>query len=139
MKSQSITLPKTVTRSWYEIDASKNSLGRVASEIAIILRGKHKRSFTPSMDMGDFVVVKNSDKLKFTGRKVEQKQYFRHSGYLGGLKSTSLKVMLERKPEDVLKKAVFSMLDDVRFRKAMMARLKLVTGSSHNYKIDKTL
>lgn len=139
MKSQSITLPKTVTRTWYEIDASKNSLGRVATEIANVLRGKHKRDFTPHMDMGDFVVVKNADRPKFTGRKLDQKEYFHHSGYLGGLRTTTLKVMMERKPEDVLKKAVFSMLDDVRFRKTMMARMKLVKGATHNYKIDKVL
>jgi large subunit ribosomal protein L13 len=139
MKSTRITLPKTVKRAWFEIDASSNSLGRVASEVAKLLRGKHKRDFTPHMDMGDFVVVKNADNLKFTGRKVEQKQYFHHSGYLGGLKTTSLKVMLQRKPEDVLKKAVFSMLDEVKFRKAMMARLKVVKGDTHSYKIDKVL
>lgn len=139
MKSQKITLPKTVARTWYEVDAAKKPLGRVASEVAKILRGKHKRDFTPHMDMGDFVVAKNVESLKFTGRKVDQKKYFRHSGYLGGLKTTSLKVMLQKSPEEVLKKAVHSMLDDVRFRKTMMSRLKLVKGASHNYKIDKII
>jgi len=137
MKSQKITLPKTVNRQWHEVDASKNSLGRVATEIANLLRGKHKRDFTPHMDMGDFVVAINADKPKFTGRKIDQKKYFHHSGYLGGIKETSMKTVLERKPEEILQKAVFSMLDDVHFRKAMMARLKLVKGSSHNFKIDK--
>ncbi len=139
MKSQKLTLPKTVTRAWFEIDASKNSLGRIASEIAKVLRGKHKRDFTPHMDMGDFVVATNVDKLKFTGRKIDQKIYFRHSGYLGGLKRTSLKNVLERNPENVLKKAVFSMVDDLKFRKAIMARLKTVAGTAHTYKIDKKL
>ena len=139
MKSQSITLPKTVKRAWYEIDASKASFGRVATEIANLLRGKHKRDFTPHMDMGDFVVAVNADKPKFTGRKIDQKKYFHHSGYLGGIKETSMKTVLERKPEEVLQKAVFSMLDDVHFRKAMMARLKLVKGSTHTYKIDKKI
>lgn len=139
MKTQKITLPKTVKRSWYHIDASGKTMGRVATEIANVLRGKHKRDFTPSMDMGDFVVATNVDHLKFTGRKVAQKTYYRHSGYLGGLKESKLHTELERNPGSVLQRAVFSMLDDVRFRKAMMARLKLVTGVSHNYKIDKEL
>lgn len=139
MQSQKSTLPKTVSRAWYEIDASKNSMGRVAGEIANILRGKHKRGFTPHMDMGDFVVATNVDKLKFTGRKKEQKNYYRHSGYLGGLKSTTLKVELQKHPEQVLKRAVLNMLDDVKFRKTIISRLKLVSGSTHTYKIDKSL
>lgn len=89
--------------------------------------------------MGDFVVATNIDKLKFTGRKLDQKTYFRHSGYLGGLKKTSLKNVLERNPENVLKKAVFSMIDDLRFRKKLMSRLKTIKGKSHNYKIDKVI
>ena len=141
MKTQSITLPKIseIKRVWYEIDASKAPFGRVATEIANLLRGKGKRDFTPHMDMGDFVVVKNSDKLKFSGRKIDQKTYYRHSGYLGGLKSTTLKVLYQKNPEDVLKRAVFSMLDEVRFRKTMMSRMKFVKGDSHSYKIDKVI
>jgi large subunit ribosomal protein L13 len=137
MKTQKITLPKTTVRKWHEIDASSATLGRVATQIATLLRGKHKRDFTPHMDMGDFVVATNVDNLKFTGRKVEQKQYFRHSGYLGGIKKTGLSVMLQKNPEEVLRKAVFSMLDDVKFRKKLMSRLKVVAGSSHEFKIDK--
>lgn len=137
MKSQSITLPKKIERSWHTVDASSANLGRVATQIANFLRGKHKRQFTPHMDMGDFVVAVNVDKLKFTGRKLEQKTYFRHSGYLGGLKKESLKVVIQKSPEEVLKRAVFSMLDDVRFRKAMMARLKLVKGTTHTYNAPK--
>ncbi len=139
MKAQSTTLPKTVSRTWYQIDASKNSMGRVAGEIANYLRGKHKRTFTPHMDMGDFVVATNVDKLKFSGRKTEQKMYYRHSGYLGGLKSTTLKTELQKHPEQVLKRAVLNMLDDVKFRKTLISRLKLVSGTTHNYKIDKNL
>lgn len=139
MKSQKITLPKVsdIKRTWWEIDASKNSMGRVAAQIAVLLRGKHKRDFTPHMDMGDFVVAINSDKPQFTGRKIQQKKYYRHSGYLGGIKETSLKVVLQKNPEDVLKRAVFSMIDDLKFRKKIMSRLKLVKGASHSYKIDK--
>lgn len=137
MKSQSITLANKVQRKWHQIDASKNSMGRVATEIANLLRGKGKRNFTPHMDMGDFVVAINVDKLKFTGRKVAQKQYFQHSGYLGGLRTTSMKDLLQKSPEEVLKKAVFNMLDNLKFRKALMARLKLVKDSKHDFKIDK--
>lgn len=136
MQSQRITLPKTVIRKWHQVDVSKQTLGRAASEIANFLRGKHKRDFTPHMDMGDFVVAINADKLKFTGRKISQKVYFRHSGYLGGIKQTALKDLLIKNPEEVLKKAVFSMIDDIKFRKKIMSRLKIVKGEKHSYKID---
>lgn len=139
MKTQKITEPKTVSRAWLQIDASKDSLGRVATKIANALRGKNKRDFTPRMDMGDFVVAINVDKLKFTGRKTEQKVYYRHSGYLGGLKSTKLKDELIRRPDQVLKRAVNSMIDELKFRKKLMSRLKVVAGKDHNYKIDKTI
>ncbi len=139
MKTQKITLPKQVNRTWYEIDAAALPMGRVATRIATILRGKHKRDFTPHMDMGDFVVATNVDKLKFTGRKIEQKVYYRHSGYLGGLKKKALKDEIIRSPETVLRKAVFSMLDDIRFRNKLVSRLKLVKGTEHNYKIDKKI
>lgn len=141
MKTQKITLPKVseVTRTWYEIDASGQPMGRVATRIANVLRGKHKRNFTPHMDMGDFVVATNVDKLKFTGRKIEQKKYYSHSGYLGGLKIKTLKDEIVRRPEDVLRRAVFSMLDEIKFRKTLVSRLKLVKGDKHTYKIDKQL
>ena len=137
MKTQKITIPKNVTRTWHEIDASGQPMGRVATQIANLLRGKHKRDFTPHMDMGDFVVAVNVDKLKFTGRKIEQKKYYHHSGYLGGLKTKTLKDEIVRSPETVLRKAVFSMLDDIRFRKKLVSRLKMIKGSTHTYKIDK--
>jgi large subunit ribosomal protein L13 len=136
MKSQYITLPKTVTRKWHQVDVSKKTMGRAASEIANLLRGKQKRDFTPHMDMGDFVVAVNVDKLKFSGRKIAQKVYYRHSGYLGGIKETALKDLLARDPEEVLKKAVFSMIDDIKFRKKIMSRLKIVKGDKHSYKIN---
>lgn len=139
MKTQKISIPKTVSRKWLQIDASKNSMGRVATEIANLLRGKHKRDFTPHMDMGDFVVAVNAHKLKFTGRKVSQKLYYRHSGYLGGIKSESLKTLIQKSPSEALKRAVFSMIDDLKFRKKIMARLKLVDGTEHNFKIDKSI
>lgn len=139
MQSQKTTLPKTVTRIWYQIDASTEPLGRIATKIANVLRGKTRTDFTPHIDVGDFVVAINTNNLKFTGRKVEQKKYFHYSGYMGGLKTKTLKNELAKHPEEVLKRAVLSMLDEVKFRKAMMARLKTVGGSNHNFKIDKEL
>ncbi|QQS22577.1 50S ribosomal protein L13 [bacterium] len=141
LKTQKITLPKVseISRQWFVVDASGQTMGRVATKIANVLRGKHKRNFTPHMDMGDFVVAINVDKLKFTGRKVEQKKYYHHSGYLGGLKTKTLKDEIVRNPEKVLQRAVFSMLDEVKFRKTMVSRLKLVKGDKHTYKIDKEI
>ncbi|MBI3231601.1 MAG: 50S ribosomal protein L13 [Candidatus Doudnabacteria bacterium] len=134
-----MTLPKSVLRTWYQIDASAAPMGRIASRIANVLRGKHKRQFTPHIDMGDFVVAVNVDKLKFTGRKIEQKKYFRHSGYLGGIKSERLGTVLQKSPGEALKRAVFSMVDDLKFRRKLVGRLKLVTGEKHGFKIDKAL
>jgi large subunit ribosomal protein L13 len=137
LKNQKITLPKTVKRVWHEIDASSLPMGRVATQIANLIRGKHKRDFTPHMDMGDFVVVINVDKMKFTGRKIEQKKYYHHSGYLGGLKTKTLKDEIVRSPETVLRKAVWSMIDDIKFRKTILSRMKMVKGTAHTYKIEK--
>ncbi len=137
MKSQKLTLPNKVVRKWHEVDLSKKPMGRAATEIANFLRGKHKRDFVPHVDMGDYVVATNVDKMKFTGRKIQQKLYFRHSGYLGGLKTTALKDLIIKNPEEVLRKAVFSMIDDLKFRKTIIARLKIVKGTTHEYKIDK--
>lgn len=139
MKTHKISIPKTssVSRTWYEIDASAQSMGRVATRIANLLRGKHKRDFTPHMDMGDFVVAVNVGSMKFTGRKIDQKKYYSHSGYLGGLKTKTLKDEIIRNPEQVLRRAVFSMIDDIKFRKKLVSRLKLVKGDKHTFKIDK--
>ena len=137
MKSQSITLANKVQRKWHQIDVSKQSMGRAATEIANLLRGKHKRDFTPHVDMGDYVVAINAGHLKLTGRKVAQKVYYNHSGYLGGLRETALKDLIQTNPEEVLKKAVFSMIDDIKFRKKIMARLKIVKDDKHDFKIDK--
>ena len=137
MKPQNISLPEKVKRKWHQVDVSKLPMGRAASQIANLLRGKHKRDFTPHVDMGDFVVAVNAGNLKFTGRKVAQKVYFHHSGYLGGIKKTAMKDLLQKNPEEVLKKAVFSMIDDLKFRKKIMARLKIVKDNKHDYQIDK--
>lgn len=136
MKSQSLTLPAKVQRKWHQIDVSKLPMGRAATQIANWLRGKHKRDFIPHVDMGDYVVAINAGKLKFTGRKVAQKKYYHHSGYLGGLRTTALKDLIQKNPEDVLKRAVFSMIDDLKFRKTIMSRLKIVKDSKHDFKIS---
>jgi large subunit ribosomal protein L13 len=136
MKSQSSTLPKQVTRKWHQIDVSILPMGRVATQIANLLRGKGKRDFMPHVDMGDYVVAINAGKLKLSGRKIDQKKYYHHSGYLGGLREVALKDLLQKNPEDVLKRAVFSMIDDVKFRKTIMARLKIVKDDKHEYKIN---
>jgi large subunit ribosomal protein L13 len=139
MKAPKSHIPKTIQRAWLEVDASSNSMGRVATIIANALRGKHKRDFTPHMDMGDFVVATNVDKLKFTGRKIEQKLYHTYSGYPGGLRTKKLKDLIVLAPEEVLRKAVFNMIDDMKLRKPMMRRLKFVKGTTHEYKIDKKI
>ena len=139
MKSQKTTTisVKSIKRDWHQVDASSNTLGRVATQIALKLRGKHKRDFTPHFDCGDFVVAVNVDKSKLTGRKLEQKKYYHHSGYLGGLKVKTMKDQMQARPEWVLRQAVLNMLDDVKFRKQMIARLKLVSGTEHTFAINK--
>jgi large subunit ribosomal protein L13 len=111
-------------RETHTIDAAGKVLGRLASEVAILLMGKHKPNYDPSKDMGDIVVVKNVDKIKFTGKKLEKEKYYRHSGYLGGLKEIPIKKIFQEKPEFLLKKAVYGMLPKNRLRRRMIKRLK---------------
>ena len=134
-------LPKTsdIKRLWHEIDASKFTLGRLATRVASLLRGKHKASFTPHMDVGDFVVVTNAEKIKVTGRKILQKEYFRFSGYPGGIKREILRDVLKKKPEDVVYRAVRNMLAVNRLRKPILKRLKIVRNDKHNFSIDKKI
>ena len=112
-------------RDTHIIDATGKILGRLASEIVILLRGKHRPDFLPYKDMGDFVTVKNVGKIKVTGKKMEQKIYFRHSEYLGGLKEIPLKTLFKTNPAEVLKKAVFGMLPKNKLRARMIKRLKI--------------
>lgn len=114
---------KKVTRQLHKIDVAEKSLGRVATEIALILRGKNKPEFEPHMDCGDMVEVENVENLKFTGKKLEQKKYYRYSGYPGGLKETKLSDLNKENPGEVLKRAVREMLPPVKFRKEMLKRL----------------
>jgi len=114
-------------RETHIIDATGKVLGRLATEIAILLRGKHKADFVPYKDMGDFVMIKNINKIKLTGKKMEQKKYYRHSGYLGGLKEIPLEKVFEKNSDLVLKKAVFGMLPKNKLRAKMIKRLKIET------------
>ncbi|RLC40001.1 MAG: 50S ribosomal protein L13 [Candidatus Nealsonbacteria bacterium] len=113
-------------RKTYTIDATGKPLGRLAVEIVKILRGKNKTDFDPSRDMGDVVVVKNVEKIKFTGKKLKQKIYLKHSGYIGGLKEIPLERLFEKNPKEVLRKAVWGMLPKNKLRKKMIKRLKII-------------
>jgi large subunit ribosomal protein L13 len=122
---------KDIQRDWLIVDASDKILGRLASAVAGRLRGKHKPEFVPHMDTGDFVVIVNADKIRFTGNKLDQKKYYRHSGYIGGLKETSLRTMMQAKPEQVIMKAVRGMLPKNRLGRAMLKKLKVYAGTEH--------
>jgi large subunit ribosomal protein L13 len=109
----------------HTIDATGKILGRLATQIAVLLRGKHKPDFVPYLDVGDSVIIKNVGKLKISGKKIEQKKYFRHSGYLGGVKETPLKTLFKKDPQEVLRKAVFGMLPKNKLRAKQIKRLKI--------------
>lgn len=115
-----------IQRNTHTIDATERILGRLATEIAVLLRGKHKPDFYPNKDMGDFVVVKNINKIKVTGKKFDKKIYYHYTGYLGGLKKSPLKKLFEENPANVLKKAVFGMLPQNKLRAEQIKRLKIV-------------
>lgn len=123
--------PKDIKREWFLVNAEGKTLGRLASEIAKILRGKHKPIYTPHLDCGDYVIVINADKIRVTGRKLDQKIYYRHSGYPGGLKSISLRDQLQKHPERVLEAAVRGMLPKNRLGRKMFKKLKVYAGDSH--------
>ncbi len=123
--------PSTIERQWYVVDATGHTLGRLASEIAAILRGKNKPTFTPHMDTGDYVVIVNADKIKVTGKKMEQKIYHRHSGYVGGMKETTLKEKMAKKPEEVLYLAIKGMLPKGPLGRQMIKKLHVYAGPEH--------
>jgi large subunit ribosomal protein L13 len=120
-----------VERKWWLVDAQGRILGRLATEIAVLLRGKKKPHFTPFLDTGDFVVVINAAKITLTGRKLAQKTYYTHSGYPGGLRARSLQEMLAKKPEEVIKKAVWGMIPKNRLGRDLYKKLKVYRGPSH--------
>ena len=120
-----------ITNYWYEIDASNAVVGRLASIISKIIRGKNKSNFTPHMDGGDFVIVKNIEKIKFTGKKFQNKKYFRHTGYPGGIKETTPEKLTSKKPGEALKLAVKRMLPKGPLAKKQLTKLKIYSGSNH--------
>ena len=125
-----------INNNWYEIDASNAVVGRLASIIAKILRGKNKATFTPHMDNGDFVVVKNIEKIKFTGKKFQDKKYYRHTGYPGGIKETTPEKLYYKKPGETLKLAVKRMLPGGPLAKKQLTKLKIYKGSEHPHSVQ---
>lgn len=126
-----------IERRWYVVDAQGKTLGRLATEVARILRGKHKPTFSPHLDVGDHVIIINADKIQVTGKKLDTKRYYRYSGYLGGLKSIVLREQLEKHPDRVLIHAIRGMLPKNRLGRAMLKKLKVYAGSEHPHAAQK--
>ncbi len=122
---------KDIERKWYVVDAEGKILGRLASEIATRLRGKHKPNYSTFMDMGDFIVVVNAEKIRLTGAKLDDKKYYRHTGYIGGIKEQTAKELLAKKPEEVIRKAVQGMLAKNSLGRQQLKKLKIYAGSTH--------
>jgi large subunit ribosomal protein L13 len=133
MKTQ-VAKKEEVTRDWFLVDGENQVLGRVATRIANILRGKNKPIFTPSVDTGDFVIVVNAEKIALTGNKLADKMYYSHSGYPGGIKSISAGKLLEKKPEEIIRKAVKGMLPKNKLARHMLNKLKVYSGPEHPHK-----
>ena len=131
MKTTKVAKKEEVTRDWFLVDADSKVLGRMATEIANILRGKKKPIYTPSVDTGDFVVVVNAEKIQLTGNKLADKMYHSHSGFPGGLKSITAGKLIEKKPEDLIRKAVKGMLPKNKLARHMLKKLKIYAGPAH--------
>ena len=129
--------PATIERKWYVVDATGYTLGRLASEVAKVLRGKNKAIFTPHIDTGDYVIVVNADKIKVTGKKLDQKIYYHHSDYVGGMKETSLREMMNKKPEKVIELAVKGPLPKGPLGRQMYTKLQVYAGPEHNHEDQK--
>ena len=129
--------PSTIERKWYVVDASAYTLGRLASEVAAVLRGKNKPTFTPHIDTGDYVIVVNAEKVKVTGKKLDQKIYYHHSDYVGGMKETTLREMLAKKPEKVVELAVKGMLPKGPLGREMYTKLFVYAGPEHKHQAQK--
>ena len=129
--------PATIERKWYVVDATDKTLGRLASEIATILRGKNKPTYTPHIDTGDNVIVINAEKIKVTGKKMDQKIYYNHSDYVGGMKETTLKEMMAKKPEKVIELAVKGMLPKGSLGREMITKLHVYAGAEHAHAAQK--
>lgn len=129
--------PSTVERKWYLVDAQGKTLGRLASEIANVLRGKNKPVYTPHVDTGDYVIVVNAEKIKTTGKKLDQKKYYHHSEYVGGMKEATLKEVLAKKPEFVITHAVKGMLPKGPLGRQMIKKLHVYVGADHKHEAQK--
>ena len=129
--------PATIDRKWYVVDATDMTLGRLSSEVAKILRGKNKPIFTPHMDCGDYVIVVNAEKIKVTGKKMDQKIYYHHSDYVGGMKETTLREKLAKKPTEVVEMAVKGMLPKGPLGRQMYTKLHVYTGAEHPHAAQK--
>ena len=129
--------PATIERKWYVVDATGYTLGRLASEVAKVLRGKNKPIYTPHIDTGDYVIIVNADKIKVTGKKLEQKIYYNHSDYVGGMRETTLKEMLAKKPERVIELAVKGMLPKGPLGRSMYTKLFVYAGPEHKHEAQK--
>lgn len=125
--------PAEVERKWYVVDATDMVLGRLASQVAMVLRGKNKPTFTPNVDTGDYVIIINADKVRLTGKKLEKKYYRYHTGYIGGLKEVQYKKLMAEKPEFVVYKAVKGMLPKNAIGRTMIKKLHVYAGNEHNY------
>ena len=129
--------PDKIERKWYVVDADGQTLGRLTSEIAKVLRGKNKPVYTPHIDTGDYVIVVNAETIKVTGKKMDQKVYYRHSDYVGGMKETTLREMLAKKPEKVIELAVKGMLPKGPLGRSMIKKLHVYAGPEHNHAAQK--
>ena len=129
--------PATIERKWYVVDAEGKTLGRLASEVAKVLRGKNKAIYTPHIDTGDYVIVVNAEKIKVTGKKLDQKVYYHHSEYVGGMKETTLREMLAKKPEKVIELAVKGMLPKGPLGREMYTKLYVYAGPDHKHQAQK--
>jgi large subunit ribosomal protein L13 len=129
--------PATIERKWYVVDATGYTLGRLASEVAKVLRGKNKPIYTPHMDCGDYVIVVNADKVAVTGKKLDQKIYYNHSDYVGGMRETTLREMMAKKPEKVMELAVKGMLPKGPLGRSMITKLHVYAGAEHSHAAQK--
>lgn len=129
--------PSEITREWLLVDANDQTLGRLATKIAALLLGKHKPNYTPGVDNGDYVVVINAERVRVTGRKLDQKVYYRHSGYPGGLRSVTLRERLQRNPERVIRDAVWGMLPKNSYGRKLIRKLKVYAGPEHPHAAQK--
>jgi large subunit ribosomal protein L13 len=131
--------PAEVRRDWYLVDAQGKTLGRLATELARRLRGKHKATYTPHVDTGDYIIVVNAEKIRVTGRKLKDKMYYRHTGYIGNMKSESLEKLLDRAPEQAIRIAVKGMLPRTPLGKSMLKKLKIVRGAEHPHQAQQPI